>query len=110
MMQSYLTPIETDAASLAVDAIAEVGPGGHFFGADHTMDRYETAFYQPLVANWDSWTTWQDRGSVDAAGRAAALWPQLLAGYDAPDLDPGRAEALDAYVARRKAEGGAPMN
>ena len=110
MMQAYLEPIDTSSASLALDSIAEVGPGGHFFGTAHTLDRYETAFYTPLVANWDNWTTWLERGSLDAASRAAELWPRLLADYDAPPLDPGRAEALDAYVARRKEEGGAPMN
>jgi trimethylamine--corrinoid protein Co-methyltransferase len=110
MMQAYLEPIDTSPASLAFDAIADVGPGGHFFGTAHTMDRYETAFYTPLVANWDNWTTWQERGSIDAATRAAELWPRLLADYEAPALDAGRAEALDAYVARRKEQGGAPMN
>ena len=110
MMQSYLQPIDTGPAALALDSIAEVGPGGHFFGTSHTMERYETAFYTPLVANWDNWTTWQERGSVDAAGRAAELWPRLLAEYEAPALEPGRAEALDAYVAHRKEQGGAPMN
>jgi trimethylamine--corrinoid protein Co-methyltransferase len=110
MMQAYLTPIDTSPAALAAETIAEVGPGGHFFGTAHTMERYETAFNAPLVANWDSWTTWVERGSVDAATRAAQLWPQLLAGYEAPALDPAKAEALDDYVARRKAEGGAPMN
>jgi trimethylamine--corrinoid protein Co-methyltransferase len=110
MMQAYLTPIDTTPAALAAETIAEVGPGGHFFGTAHTMERYETAFNAPLVANWDSWTTWVERGSVDAATRAAQLWPQLLAGYEAPPLDPAKAEALDDYVARRKAEGGAPMN
>ncbi|MBM3615931.1 MAG: trimethylamine methyltransferase family protein [Alphaproteobacteria bacterium] len=110
MMQSYLVPIDTSPAALAADAIVEAGPGGHFFGTAHTMERYETAFYTPMVANWDNWTTWQERGSVDATARAAELWPQLLASYEAPPLDTARAEALDAFVARRKAEGGAPMN
>ena len=110
MMQAYFTPIDTSPEALAAETIAEVGPGGHFFGTVHTMERYETAFHAPLVANWDSWTTWNERGGVDAAARAAQLWPRLLAGYDAPPLDPARAEALDDYVARRKAEGGAPMN
>lgn len=101
MMQSFLVPIETDPASLAAEAIIEAGPGGHFFGTAHTMERYETAFYTPMVANWDNWTTWQERGAVDATARAAEIWPQLLARYEAPPLDPARAEALDDYVTRR---------
>lgn len=110
MMYSHLQPIDTTTAALAAEAIVEAGPGGHFFGTAHTMERYETAFYTPLVANWDNWTTWQERGAVDATARAAEIWPELLASYEAPPLDPARAEALDAHVARRKAEGGAPMN
>jgi trimethylamine--corrinoid protein Co-methyltransferase len=110
MMQSWLAPLDTSAAALAVEAIGEVGPGGHFFGTGHTMQRYETAFHQPMVANWDSWPGWVERGSVDAQARAAVVWRQLLAEYAPPPLDEGRAEGLDDYVARRKAEGGAPLN
>ncbi len=110
MFQSYMTPMDTSAAALAVQAIAEVGPGGHFFGADHTMERYETAFYTPLISNWENYPNWLDRGSTDAQMRAGTIWRQLLAEYEAPTLDESRAEALDDFVNRRKAEGGAPMN
>jgi trimethylamine---corrinoid protein Co-methyltransferase len=110
MMQAYFTPIVVDEASLAMDAIREVGHGGHFFGSDHTMSRYETAFYTPLLSNWDSHTTWLGRGSVQARERANAIWKQMLADYEQPPLDPAIDEALRAFVNRRKAEGGAPMN
>jgi trimethylamine---corrinoid protein Co-methyltransferase len=110
MMQAYFTPIVVDDASLAVDAIREVGHGGHFFGSDHTMTRYETAFYTPLLSNWDNHTTWLDRGSVQARERANAIWKHLLADYEQPPLDPAIDEALAVFVQRRKAEGGAPMN
>jgi trimethylamine--corrinoid protein Co-methyltransferase len=110
MMQSYLEPLATDAASLGLEAIAEVGPGGHFFGTAHTMDRYETAFHSPMLSNWDNYPTWLERGAVEASARANAVWKQLLAEHQEPGLDEGVAEALAAYVARRKAEGGAPMN
>lgn len=110
MMQSYLQPIATDAASLAVQAIAEVGPGGHFFGAPHTMARYENAFYTPLLSNWDNHPQWLQKGGQDTTQRATAVWKQLLAEHEDPPLDPAVHEALTDYVARRKAEGGAPMN
>lgn len=110
MMQSYLTPIATDADSLATEAIAAIGPGGHFFGADHTMSRYEDAFYTPLISNWDNYPQWLQKGGVDATGRATQVWKQLLAEHQDPGLDPATLEALTAYVTRRKAEGGAPMN
>ncbi|WP_347310628.1 trimethylamine methyltransferase family protein [Defluviimonas sp. SAOS-178_SWC] len=110
MMDAYFTPIATDADALALDAITEAGPGGHFFGTTHTMERYETAFHTPLLSNWDNYPTWLEKGRVDARTRANAVWKQLLSDYEEPKLDPAVAEALDTYVGRRKAEGGAPMN
>ncbi len=110
MMQAYLTPIATDPDSLATEAIAAIGPGGHFFGADHTMTRYENAFYTPLISNWDNYPQWLQKGSIDATARATQVWKQMLAEHEDPGLDPAVWETLTAYVTRRKAEGGAPMN
>ncbi len=102
MMAAFLEPIAVDDDALALDAIAEVGPGGHFFGAGHTLARYETAFYAPMVSDWRNFETWRDAGGRDATQRANAIWKQILADYEPPPLDPAVAEALDAYVARRK--------
>src|SRR5690606_22696113 len=110
MMDAYFAPIDTSPEALALEAIREAGPGGHFFGTGHTMARYETAFHAPLLSNWDNYPTWRERGGIDARARANAVWKTLLADYEEPVLDPAVAEALDDYVARRKAEGGAPMN
>ncbi len=110
MMQAYFTPIVVDEASLAVEAIRDVGAGGHFFGSDHTMSRYETAFYTPLLSNWDNHPNWLERGAVQTRERANVIWKQMLTEYAQPPIDPGIDEALLAYMARRKAEGGAPMN
>lgn len=110
MMAAYFEPISVTPDTLAVDAIAAVGPAGHFFGADHTMSRYETAFYSPLLSNWDNHDQWLEQGAVTADRRAHIIWKQLLADYESPPIDPARLEAIDAYIARRKAEGGAPMN
>lgn len=110
MFEAVFAPLVVDADSLATDAIAEVGPGGHFFGAAHTMARYETAFYTPLLSNWDNHPQWLERGSIQARERANTVWKQLLTEYEEPPFDPARREALEAYVTRRKAEGGAPMN
>lgn len=110
MMQAYFTPIVVDDASLAVDAIREVGPGGHFFGSDHTMLRYESAFYTPLLSNWDNHTTWLGKGAVQSRDRANTIWKQLLADSETPPLDQAIADQIAGFVARRKAEGGAPMN
>ena len=110
MMAAYCDPIRVDAESLAFNAIRDVGPGGHFFGTPHTMERYQTAFYAPLLSNWDNHPNWLQRGSIDAATRANAIWKQLLRDYEQPALDPGVLEEIDCYISLRKAEGGAPMN
>ncbi|MGL4239454.1 trimethylamine methyltransferase family protein, partial [Tabrizicola sp.] len=110
MMQAVLAPVDTSPDALALFAVEEAGPGGHFFGTAQTMAAYETAFYAPLVSNWDSWPNWLERGAQDAEARAGVVWRQLLAEAETPALEEDRAEALEAYVARRKAEGGAPMN
>lgn len=110
MMASYFDPIAVDIDSLAFETIRDVGPGGHFFGAPHTMQRYHSAFYAPLLSNWDNHQNWLERGAVDARGRANKIWKQLLRDYEQPPLDQAILEGIDDYVARRKREGGAPMN
>lgn len=110
MMDAWSEPLATTEADLALDAIREAGAGGHFFGTAHTMERYEQAFHAPMLSNWDNYPNWQQRGGIDAAARANTVWKELLAQAEDPPLDLGTDEALSAYVARRKAEGGAPMN
>jgi trimethylamine--corrinoid protein Co-methyltransferase len=106
MMSEFLQPIEVNEDTLGFDAIAEVGPGGHFFGAAHTLARYETAFYAPMVSDWRNFETWRLAGAQDTAQRANAIWKQLLQEYQPPPLDPACAEAVQDYVERRKREGG----
>ena len=103
-MAEVLTPIAVDEASLAISTIAEVGPGGHFFGTAHTLERFETAFYQPMLSDWRNFETWQEDGALTATDRANRIWQQLLAEYVPPPLEPSAAEALDAFVDRRKRE------
>jgi len=99
-----LKPIVFDEDDLAVEAIKGVAPGGHFFGAAHTLGRYESAFYRPLLSDWSNFENWTEAGSRDATRRATAIWKQLLAEYVPPPLDPAVKEAVDAYVARRMGE------
>lgn len=104
MMVAYLEPITINSAEIGLQAISEVGPGGHFFGSSHTLERYETAFYTPLLSDWSNFENWQDAGSRTAEMRANGIWKSLLGEYQAPPLDDAIAEELDAYVARRKTE------
>jgi len=104
MVAASLEPFEVNAETLARDAIREVGPGGHFFGSEHTMARYEGAFYTPLLSNWSNHESWLEAGSVNTEQRANQIWKQLLREYRQPEIDPAIDEALQDYVARRKLE------
>ena len=107
MIAESLQPLAYDDAELALDAITEVGPGGHFFGTDHTLERFETAFYQPLVFSRATYEQWTEEGSRRADERAEDVWRQALADYEPPPLDAEVSAALDEFVDRRVAEGGA---
>ncbi|MEM7430743.1 MAG: trimethylamine methyltransferase family protein [Pseudomonadota bacterium] len=104
MIAEYLRPIEVNDDEMALDAIAEVGPGGHHFGTGHTLERYESAFYQPILSVRQNFEAWNEAGRIDTAARANSIWKQLLAEYEQPPLDPGIDEALVDYVERRKRE------
>jgi len=104
MMAEYFRPIEMDEDALGLAAIAEVGPGGHFFGAAHTLARYKTAFYEPIVSDWRNFETWKLAGGLSATQRANGIWKQLLAVYEQPPIDSAIDEELQAFVARRKRE------
>jgi trimethylamine--corrinoid protein Co-methyltransferase len=104
MIAEYLRPLEVNDDELAIEAIIDVGPGGHFFGSPHTIQRYEHAFYSPMVSDWRNFEAWSEAGSVDATTRANRIWTQLLAEYEAPPLESAIDEALVEFVARRKEE------
>jgi trimethylamine--corrinoid protein Co-methyltransferase len=108
MMNSFLVPIDTSESELGLDAMAEVGPGGHFFGCSHTLERYQGAFYSPMLSDWSNFENWRDGGGIETSDRATHLWKELLSEYVAPPMDPAIREELDDFVARRISEGGAP--
>jgi trimethylamine--corrinoid protein Co-methyltransferase len=99
-----LKPVSFSDDDLAVEAIKEVAVGGHFFGAAHTLARYESAFYRPLLSDWSNFEGWKEAGAHDATARATGIWKKLLADYAPPPLDPAVKEAIAAYVARRTDE------
>ncbi len=110
MVSAALDPIVVDEDSLALDAIAEVGPGGHFFGTAHTQARYRTEFYRPLISDWRNYETWQEAGSPDAAQKANQLVKLFLQEYQEPVMDEAcKAELVD-YVESRAAEGGVAVD
>jgi trimethylamine--corrinoid protein Co-methyltransferase len=98
---AILKPLHFDDDDLAVDAIKGVVAGGHFFGAAHTLARYETAFYRPLLSDWSNFENWTDAGARNATQRATDIWKKMLAEYVPPPLEPSVKEAIDAYAERR---------
>ena len=110
MVAEFLTPLDVSPAGLGLDAVRDVGPGGHYFGTAHTLERFETAFYSPIISDWRNFETWQEAGSPTAYQKANATWQKELAAYERPPMDAAIEEELDAFVARRKAEGGSPTD
>ncbi|MYZ48038.1 trimethylamine methyltransferase family protein [Propylenella binzhouense] len=106
----YMEPVPCTDADVAIEAIAEVGPRGHFFGATHTQARYEAAFYAPFLSDWRNYESWSASGAQQTPERANRIWKQILAEFEPPPLDPAVEEELRAFVERRKREGGAPTD
>ena len=112
MIQRYMEPevIGTGPEDIALDAIREVGSSGHYFGIQHTQDRYESAFYSPFLSDWTNFEAWQLNGGIWTAERAHELQKQIVEQFEAPPLEEDRREELETFVARRKEEGGAPTD
>ena len=108
MLAESFAPVEISPSELALDAITEVGPGGHFFGSPHTIERYEQAFYDPIVFSRANFEQWTEDGSLRADERALGVWKGVLANFEAPPVDEAVTEAMDDFVDRRIGEGGAP--
>ena len=106
MVTAMLEPVVIDDAALAVEAIAEVGPAGHFFGTQHTQDRYATEHFQPMVSSWTNFEAWDEGGRIEAHQRAEALARTLVDAHQEPPMAADRRAALDDFVERRVAEGG----
>ncbi len=109
MIAELCTRPEADEAALAFDALAEIAPSGHFFAAAHTMARYSTAFYEPLVADLQNFGNWTAAGAQNSTERASAIWQRVLAEFVAPPSCAGVVEKLGDYIARGTAAGGAPV-
>lgn len=100
-------PIEVSETEIALDAIAGVAPGGHFFGAPHTLERFRSAFYEPFLFERSNFEQWVESGELTATDRANRVWKEVLAGFEPPPIDSEVRSALTDYLERRRDEGGA---
>jgi trimethylamine--corrinoid protein Co-methyltransferase len=107
MMAELCNANDTTSSDMGLDAIADVAPSGHFFGTDHTMERYQTEFYQPVVHDYANYGTWTERGAPDATKRATTLWQDILSQPPKISVDQDRLATLQEYIAKRTAAGGA---
>lgn len=104
MMRAEFTPLEIDEDSLAFGAHEEVGSGGHFLGAAHTMERFRTCFYRPLLSSSENYERWMRNGGNDAADRATKIYQDTLAAYEQPPIDEAIRAEMEEYVNRRRKE------
>ncbi len=111
-IQRYMDPVVTATGpdEIALEAIKSVGNAGHFFGIQHTQDRYTTAFYQPFLSDWRNYEGWEVAGSIWTPERAHLMYREIIGSFEAPPMDIAIREELADFVARRKAEGGAPTD
>ena len=102
MFQRFAEGVDFSENGQALDAIREVGPGSHFLGCAHTQANFENAFWRSQITDNNSYEQWRDDGGKDASQRANAQWKKMLADYEAPALDAGLDEQLQAFMAKRK--------
>jgi len=110
MVSAFLDPIDFSSEGLALDAVRDVGPGGHYFGTPHTLERFRDAFYAPLISDWRNYEAWEEAGKPEAKERMIEVAAQFMDSYQQPPMDPEVRAELEEFVARRKSEGGVPTD
>jgi trimethylamine--corrinoid protein Co-methyltransferase len=104
MLHEVFEPLKVDEEALAYSAHQEVGQGGHFLGAVHTLERFRECFYRPLVSSTENYERWSSKGGNDASARATAIWKKTLEEYEEPPMEPDLKAELKAFVDRRRKE------
>ena len=102
ILHSLAKGVEMDENGQGMDAIREVGPGGHFLGCEHTQENFKTAFWRTGVLDYKPFETWQEDGAMDRMQLANTKYKRMLSEYVQPPIDPAIEEALNEFVAKRK--------
>ncbi|WP_415402747.1 trimethylamine methyltransferase family protein [Tateyamaria sp. SN3-11] len=95
--------VQMDENAQAMGAIREVGPGGHYLGCEHTQANFKSSFWKSDLLDYKPFETWEDEGARDTQALASARVKKMLGDYQQPALDPAINDALNAYVAEKKA-------
>ncbi|WP_112323146.1 trimethylamine methyltransferase family protein [Oceanibium sediminis] len=101
-LHAFARGVDISENGQAMDALREVGPGGHFLGCAHTQANFQDSFWRSQVFDYKPYETWTDEGSRDSQSLANARVARMLADYQPPAMDPAIAESLDAYVRQKK--------
>ncbi|MEO0358898.1 MAG: trimethylamine methyltransferase family protein, partial [Pseudomonadota bacterium] len=95
--------VDADENGQAMDAIAEVGPSGHYLGCQHTHNNFKSAFWRSELFDYKPFETWEEEGARDTQSLANQRVTALLDAYKQPYLDPDIKAKLDAFVEEKKA-------
>jgi trimethylamine--corrinoid protein Co-methyltransferase len=106
MVMRFMDPIDFTDGGMALDAVRDVGPGGHYFGTPHTLERFRDAFYKPLLSDWRNFETWEEAGRPETKEKMIELVDVFMSSYEEPPMDPVARGKLEEFVERRRAEGG----
>lgn len=103
ILHSLANGVDISDNGQAMDALREVGPGGHFLGCEHTQANFKNAFWRTNVMDYRPYESWAEAGEPDSVQLANQKMHSMLASYERPAIDPGIEEALNAFVSARKA-------
>jgi trimethylamine--corrinoid protein Co-methyltransferase len=87
MVKRILQGIPVDEASLALDVMKDVGPGGHYLEHDHTYDRFRTEIWRPKLMDRQNWEDWQLAGGKRYGERVHEQVIDILETETEPLLD-----------------------
>ncbi len=84
MLKRIKRGFEVDETELALDVIAQAGPGGSFMVNPHTMKRMKNAALLTTLSDRNARAQWEGKGALDTHARAMQRAREILARPAAP--------------------------